>query len=528
MKLYINGVLKGSTTANAAANNNMDSQGKIGLVNAPSHAVWKGNIDNVADYHSALSVDELKYHWELGAVENGWYATRPGVTKDVAPPSEEPDPAQSATFGTTSINSPQNNSQYSPDAQAFKAPLAAFSCWDPTSGGALLTSGLQTQLSIASCTAMVDGNPIANGAPLPLSPGTHALTLTSVDLAGNVWVHTHTYYVTPANSGYLNVIKCTNPAVASPGCDAPLAYYRLNEAASSTAILDSSGNSYDGEYKNDQTQGGTGVTGDLDKTRAFFGEGGYAAVNNIAAPLYGYTLEAWWKPADDGGMAIVQHGSNGTLWYDGANVRFRPDERSASVASVALPTPSASGNWYYVAGTYDGITAKLYVEESVSPNVKLTHTNSVPFHKKDGAGSADTFYLGFANDIGLASPWLRGELDEVAYYGTALGAAKLAQHYNADPPAGDVHYVAPSKAPAATPAAAAPAAATPATASRKGAAAKAKAKAKARAKARAKAKTKALKKARARAKAKAKARAKAQRKARARARHRAAGVKRLK
>jgi hypothetical protein len=432
-----------TATAVVDPSNNMDEQGKIGLVNVPTYANFDGYIDNVADYYSPLSNSEIQYHWELGAVDDDWYGqwkkgATTAVTQDVAPPSAEP------VGGGTSIASPANNSQYSPDAQAYKAPTASFSCWDPqpdTGNNSQMTSGTQT--AAAGCTATVDGNPILNGAALPLTSGTHTFVLTATDAAGNTWTHTHTYYVTPTNAGYFNVIMCSNPIVASPGCDSPLAYYRFDEAAGAGTIVDSTTNGYNGDYKNDQdNSGNSGVVGGSgpNGTRAFFGQGGYAAINNIDAPLYGYTLEGWWKPYDDNGMAIMQHGSNGTIWYDGTNVNFRPDERSPVTASIALPTPSASGNWYYVAGSYDGVTATLYVRESKAGNLTL-NSASVPFHAKDGAGSADTFYLGFANDIsGVTSPWLRGELDEVAYYGTALASSKLTQHFNADPPAGNVKY----------------------------------------------------------------------------------------
>jgi len=452
-----------TATAVADPSNNMDSQGKIGLVNVPNYANFDGYIDNVADYYSSLSDNELKYHWELGAVDDDWYGQwktngTTSVTQDVAPPSAEP-PA-----GGTSIASPLNNAQYSPDAAAYKIPTASFSCWDPqpdnSKNYSQLTSGTATQVDPGfagapntpnSCTATLDGVQILNGAALALTPGSHTFVLTAEDGAGNTWVHTHTYYVSVTNSGYFGVINCTYPVLlTTPGCTVPLAYYHFDEPAGASTLVDSASPAtgpYNGEYKNDQDNSGNpGVVGGggPNTTRAFFGQGGYAAVNNIAAPLYGYTLETWWKPRDNNGMAIMQHGSNGTIWYDGTKVYFRPDERSANVASLTLPNPG-SGHWYYVAGVYDGINATLYLGETI-PNVDpytnvLLNSNTVQFHAKDGAGSDDTFYLGFANDItGVTSPWLRGELDEAAYYGTALASAKVNQHFNADPPAGDVTY----------------------------------------------------------------------------------------
>jgi hypothetical protein len=418
--LYVNNVRYVSSTSWSPPTSG-SYQGFIGLVNSAS-SWWEGNIDDVAYYDSALSDSTVQWHYETGSITEGKYTS---ASSDLAPPS------------LSDISSPGNNAQYSSDAQSYKAPVAVFSCADATPTGSTITS----------CSVSNDGGPAITTSgvtPLIFTPGVHSIVLTATDSAGLTWKHTHRYYVHQANSGFSDLITCNfapvAPVPAFP-CDGPLAYYRLNDAAGAQTMVDSSGNAFDGEYKNDQdNSGNTGVSGGTpNNTREFFGQGGYAYVNDIAAPLWGYTLEAWWKPADDNGMAILQHGSNGSIWYDGSRVYFRPDERSSAVASIALTNPSASGDWFYVAGSYDGVNATLYLRESTSGNLTLSSA-SVPAHFQDGAGSADTFYLGFANDVGLSSPWLRGELDEVAYYGTALSSSKLTQHFNADPPAGDVSY----------------------------------------------------------------------------------------
>src|SRR4051794_21372444 len=61
--------------------------------------------------------------------------------------------------------------------------------------------------------------------------------------------------------------------------DEPLAWYRLNDAVNATTMADSSGNLHDGEYKNGQDSGPTGISGDGNKSRDFWGESGYGFVN---------------------------------------------------------------------------------------------------------------------------------------------------------------------------------------------------------------------------------------------------------
>jgi len=439
IKLYVNGVLRGTTTSHADTWSTGYDQAYIGRGGNPSPEIpgneskdwWKGWIDDVAYYHDSLSADEIYERWRTGTVNEDWYDVHPGVTNDVAPPSSEP------ITGGTSIQTPQNNSQFSPDAQNYKHPTAAFTCWDPQ------FSGVQVQILPPNCTATVafGVNPpvaITNGTPLPLAPGSYTFTLTATDGAGNTWVHSHKYVVTGTGTGFSDLVKCINPSPAA-GCSIPLAYYRLNEGSGATTLIDSGPNGFNGEFKNDQNQGGTGISGDSNKTRDFFGLGGYAAVNNIDAPIWGYTIEFWWKPADNGPSSLFQQGSNGAVWYDGGNVKFRADEKAdnpSGIASFPLPTPSSTGHWYFVAAVYDGITAKLYVRESTSGNTTLTPPATALVHAHDGYESADTLYLGY----GTEAPWLRGALDEVVYWGTPLAATKLEQHFNADPPAGDVEY----------------------------------------------------------------------------------------
>lgn len=472
--LYVNGLkTTGAAGPSYVTPNGGQYQGLIGLVNKSADKWWKGWIDNVALYSTAtpMSDDSASFDHEVGTISDARYAANAnGVNDDLSPPSSGSD-----------ISIPANNAQYSVDAQSYKDPDATYAC------GASSPIAPTTTALGATFVGLAPIGGSANYELMCQKPGPGTFT----------WYHRHAFNRHgPAGFGFVNLLKCLSPVPAA-GCSAPFAYYRLNEISGAT-VLDDELNAFDGEFKNRTGQGGTGISGDNNNAREFFGlDSGYAAVNNIAAPLWGYTLEAWWKPADNGSMMILQHGSNGAIWYDGANLRFRPDERGGA---ASLPIAVTPGQWYYVAGTYDGITGKLYAQQSVNPNITLLGGSggaAVASHYQDGAGSADTFYLGYGDQLS-GGGWLRGELDEVAYYGSALSQTKLTEHFNADPPAGDVKYA-------------------PLVKSKdKSAAAKAKARAKAKAKAKAKARAKAKAKARAKAKAKARAKAKAKRRARAR------------
>ena len=209
--------------------------------------------------------------------------------------------------------------------------------------------------------------------------------------------------------------------------DNPTAYYRMNDAIGATVMNDFGPNNYDGEYKNDQDSGPVGISGDGDKARAFFGENGYGYVNGITAPSR-YALAAFVRFNDNGKQSVVQHGGAGAIWLgEDQKFHFRPvDWHSTELVSGAPviggpgETNIAANTWYFVVGTLGGGVANLYV------NGVHMRTGSL---SRQPSGTA-TFYVGY----GDKAPWLRGALDEVAYFGLDISADHIYEIWLADPP----------------------------------------------------------------------------------------------
>src|SRR5205807_5731550 len=87
-----------------------------------------------------------------------------------------------------------------------------------------------------------------------------------------------------------------------------------------------------------------------------------------------------------------------------------------------LQAPSGTvvaGQTYHVVGTYDGTTRRLYVNGAEVATGALT-----------GAATATTNPLYMASWNGGAEV-LKGTIDEVAVYSTALTAARVSAHYAA-------------------------------------------------------------------------------------------------
>jgi hypothetical protein len=366
-RLYVNGIeVASSTTANKPP-----SGTSTFYVGYGDQAPWfHGDLDEVAYYGSALPGGTLRDRYVIGTAYDH-PSPGPGHL-DTARPSVDP-------------SAPSNGGLYAPG----KVPHADFTCDDPDGSA-----------DVASCSATVDGTPIADGDPLPDSPGPHAFVVTATDQGGLTYVHTHTYTV----KGFADIFLT----------DSPIAYYRLGDPVGSL-MADVSGNHRDGEYKNDQDSGPVGIAGDGDHARRFFGAGGYGYANGIAAPRFQSTLEAWVNPDDTRDQAIVGHGDAGELDIRGGLFTFR--HMDTTVTAHLGPTP---GHWTQVVGVWDGVTLSIYVDGELHGSVEATKRPS----------STSTFYVGY----GELAPWFKGSIDEVAYYGTALTPARVYQHFLADPP----------------------------------------------------------------------------------------------
>lgn len=332
---------------------------------------FKGDLDEVAYYATALPGAVVTEHYDIGTVID-W-------------PSIPPLPPNTNTGKPSGrITSPADQGLYAPG----KTPTAAFSCTDPDPG------------DLVSCDATVDGIPIMSGAPLPDAAGTHTFTITATDAGGNVDQHSATYTVT----SFAEIFRA----------DAPLAYYRLGDAGS--VMADASGNGRDGEYKNRQESGPIGISGDGDRARRFWGDGGYGFANGIAAGPWQSTIEAWVNPDDARDQSIAGLAGTDELFVSGGRFVFRHLDRTV-VADIG-PTP---GVFRQVVGVWDGTTVQIYVDG------ELHGTAEAATGRSSGGG---TFYVGY----GTRAPWFTGALDEVAYYASALTPERVLQHFLADPP----------------------------------------------------------------------------------------------
>jgi hypothetical protein len=118
-----------------------------------------------------------------------------------------------------------------------------------------------------------------------------------------------------------------------------------------------------------------------------------------------YIVEKLVSYAED---KAIDLNSNGTIGFHIFPV-LHMEAPLNSVTALSLNT------WHHVAGTYDGATAKIYVDGRMDSSIAVT-----------GNIGNSTGALGIAHNDTRGGPYLAGGLDEIRWYSRALSAAEVA------------------------------------------------------------------------------------------------------
>jgi hypothetical protein len=252
---------------------------------------------------------------------------------------------------------------------------------------------------------------VPEGQAIPRSiPGTNNFEITCTDNAGNVATSSTTYEI----KEFHEIVNHNSP----------IAYYRLDDT--DDVMADFSGHDNDGEYKNWQASEPFGISGDDNFARAFFGEGGYGYVNGLADPQHSHTLGAWVKFDTTDDAEILDHGYEAGLYLKDGHFVYR-----MMGASVTDPGPAVvAGQWYLVIGRWASGHIQLWTATG-TPSIHTLPTMVAEGFQPRKPTAESTFYVGYGQD----GPWLRGVMDEVFYYDSALSTDHINELWLADPPA---------------------------------------------------------------------------------------------
>ncbi len=214
--------------------------------------------------------------------------------------------------------------------------------------------------------------------------------------------------------------------------DGPLAYYRLNESVTTPTfdtIVNSGtlGAAVNGIYSGSVTHP---VSGILPANGAASANGTILSVAYNAGlnPAGAFTIEAWLKPSVANGAGVLtcalasMHAASprtGWLIYQsdtGWNFRMYNGVDTATTISITGGGAPVAGNWYHLVVSFDGTTARMYVNGVAGPS-------AAPAAFVQNSDSA----FNIASRSDGAFGW-NGTADEVAFYPSALSASDAAAH----------------------------------------------------------------------------------------------------
>jgi hypothetical protein len=217
----------------------------------------------------------------------------------------------------------------------------------------------------------------------------------------------------------------TTPYAQAVLADTPGAYWRLGETSGTTAV-DSIGSST-GTYVNAPTLNSASLVAanGTDKATRFDGTNDNVRVNNSTAinPTQRVSVEAWIKPealpAAGSFGSIVTKRESYSLQFNGPRLELTIMQNGARRRLQAPVGAVAANQTYHVVGTYDGAAMRLYLNGAQVATSALTGnigpaTNGLNIASWDGS-----------------SEYMRGTVDDVAVYGSALSAARVAAHFSA-------------------------------------------------------------------------------------------------
>jgi hypothetical protein len=216
--------------------------------------------------------------------------------------------------------------------------------------------------------------------------------------------------------------------------DAPMAYWRLDEA-SGTVAHDASGNGNDAQYTGGVTLGSSGaLIGDTDTAAALDGAKGHLEVGNRFGFAGGapFTLEIWAQPRAittsytrlfsrelptsprEGYLVFVR------APYAADPSTFSVERWAANQTNQCPETNLITQVWHHFVATYDGSTSRIYLDGALAASQPAPLAlNATTASLWIGASAFDT------------AAYFNGVVDEAAVYATELSAARIAAHFHA-------------------------------------------------------------------------------------------------
>ncbi len=215
----------------------------------------------------------------------------------------------------------------------------------------------------------------------------------------------------PAIGVALLALAAAAPALAAPPPPGLVAAYAFDEGSGTTAV------DATGAGNNGVVVGGTWAPGRYGGALSFDGTNDYVGLPALGT-FYnsGFTLEAWVQKAtgkNDVGIVGSWTGSGPMLWVDHLASRYHLTLGSSFSGYLDSGGNPIVGQWQHLAATFDGATARYYVDGVEVANRAFTGS----------VGNSNTWRIGAYG--GGPGGFFDGTIDEVRVYDRALGPAEI-------------------------------------------------------------------------------------------------------
>ncbi len=190
--------------------------------------------------------------------------------------------------------------------------------------------------------------------------------------------------------------------------DSGLLLYMPFEEGSGTVTQDWSANNNDGTITS-----ATWTSGKYGNALSFDGSTSYVNINSVTGYANAITAEAWVKTSVSTGWKDVLAGGCGDLLFGvtsaNTGVIGFGGQCNAPFVPLSSTTSISDNQWHHIAGTYDGSTAKIYIDG-----------------KLDNSGARSGTFTPGTLQISLSTEKFNGQIDDVRIYNRALSQREIA------------------------------------------------------------------------------------------------------
>jgi len=477
-KFFINGVQVLSEAESSVPNTGGTQTISIGRnVAADAFSYLKGFVDEYKIYNYVLSADQVKANFNARSNPEGVSSALGANTQNMPAAlsnglvgywkmdetSGNPSDSSGNTVTLTNNSSTAYASGKFGNAGSFVAASTDYFSTATTISGVQTvsfwtnnasTSDEYINLTSSAYITSSSGTVSATGFT---SPSIYVNGVLNGTLTASVWNHVvitsatainaNQFEIGRANSAYNNGkiddARVYNRALSSaeisqlynwaPG---PVGYWKMDEASwtndcSTTSVIDSSGNGYNGKSCPSTTGPTGGNTGKYGKAGNFDGSDDYL-IASPTLPTGDFTYETWYKAnatvISYGLFSAEQNASDSDYFVFYLNFGIPTLLIGGSSIAASSTTYNTFGTWYHAAVTRSGSSVKIYI-------------NGV----QDGSGtSATTLSFGSCNLIlgadaaNCSTPggvYLNGTLDDAKVYNYARSQGQVVEDMNAGHPA---------------------------------------------------------------------------------------------